>query len=45
LISDVDEHKQQDILNKGACRFNHIIGLPKKIGQEQLFSSDAYKYF
>jgi hypothetical protein len=31
-ISDVEEHKHQDILHKGACCFNHIIGLPRKDG-------------
>jgi hypothetical protein len=26
-ITDVNEHKKADITNKGACYFNHIIGL------------------
>ena len=34
-ISDVKEHKKADIVNKGACCFNHIIGLPKKDGIEK----------
>ena len=29
-IWDIAEHKRQDIVNKGECCFNHIIGLPKK---------------
>jgi hypothetical protein len=36
-ISDVKEHKKADIANKGACCFNHIIGLPKKDGIEKPF--------
>ena len=31
-ISDISQHKKADIANKGACCFNHIIGLPKKDG-------------
>jgi hypothetical protein len=34
-ITDVNEHKKADIANKGACCFNHIIGLPKKDGVEK----------
>jgi hypothetical protein len=33
-ISDIEEHKRQDIINKGACCFNHLLGLPKKDGIE-----------
>jgi hypothetical protein len=29
-IWDVEEHKQEDIRNKGDCCFNHIVGLPTK---------------
>jgi hypothetical protein len=31
-ISDVKEHKKADMIHKGNCCFNHIIGLPKKDG-------------
>lgn len=34
-ISDVKEHKKADIASKGACCFNHIIGLPTKDGIEK----------
>ena len=33
-IFDKEQHKQEDIGTKGDCCFNHIIGLPKKNGQE-----------
>ena len=33
-ILDIEEHKRQDIIHKGACCFNHILGLPKKDGIE-----------
>jgi hypothetical protein len=33
-ISDIEEHKAEDIRTNGQCCFNHIIGLPKKNGQE-----------
>jgi len=29
---NIEEHKQEDILTKGDCCFNHIIGLPQKDG-------------
>ena len=29
------QHKQEDIKTKGDCRFNHIIGLPRKDGIEK----------
>ena len=34
-INDINEHKHQDILHKGACCFNHIIGLPRKDSVEK----------
>lgn len=34
-IWDVEQHKQEDIMTKGDCRFQHIIGLPKKDGVEK----------
>jgi hypothetical protein len=33
-ILDIEEHKRQDIINKGACCFNHLLGLPRKDGVE-----------
>jgi hypothetical protein len=33
-ISDIEEHKAEDIRTNGQSCFNHIIGLPKKNGQE-----------
>jgi hypothetical protein len=32
---DIAEHKSQDIVNKGDCCFNHIIGLPTKDKMEK----------
>jgi hypothetical protein len=32
-ISNVEEHKAEDIRTKGHCCFNHILGLPKKDNQ------------
>ena len=29
-IWDIAEHKRHDVLDKGDCCFNHIIGLPRK---------------
>jgi hypothetical protein len=29
-IWNIEEHKQEDIITKGDCCFNHIIGLPQK---------------
>jgi hypothetical protein len=34
-ISDISEHKREDIRCKGNCCFNHIVGLPKKEGIEK----------
>ena len=34
-ISNVEEHKAEDIRTRGYCCFNHIIGLPKKDGIEK----------
>ena len=34
-IWDQAKHKQEDIKTKGACCFNHIIGLPRKDGIEK----------
>ena len=34
-IWNVEEHKQADIITKGNCCFNHIIGLPTKDGLER----------
>lgn len=34
-ISDISEHRNADIANKGACCFNHIIGLPLKDGVQK----------
>jgi len=31
----VKKHKQEDIKTKGACCFNHIVGLPRKDGIEK----------
>jgi hypothetical protein len=39
-IQNVKEHKKADIANKGACCFNHIIGLPKKDGIEKPIFDD-----
>ena len=34
-IWNIEEHKREDILTKGDCCFNHIIGLPTKNGVEK----------
>lgn len=34
---NVEEHKAADILTNGDCCFNHIIGLPKKNGEDKSF--------
>ena len=34
-VSDIKQHKSEDIRTKGLCCFNHIIGLPKKDGIEE----------
>jgi hypothetical protein len=34
-IWDIEEHKQEDIITKGDCCFNHIIGLPQKNGEDK----------
>ena len=36
-IWDIQEHKAADILTNGDCCFNHIIGLPKKNGEDKTF--------
>ena len=36
-IWDIKEHKEADILTNGYCCFNHIIGLPKKNGEDKPF--------
>jgi hypothetical protein len=36
-IWNVEEHKREDIINKGNCCFNHIIGLPQKDGIDKPF--------
>ena len=36
-IWDIEEHKQGDIRTNGDCCFNHIIGLPKKDGNDKPF--------
>jgi hypothetical protein len=36
-IWDIEEHKVVDIITNGGCCFNHIIGLPKKNGQDKPF--------
>jgi hypothetical protein len=34
-IWNIEEHKQEDIIRNGSCCFNHIIGLPKKDGNDK----------
>jgi hypothetical protein len=34
-IWNTDEHRQEDIITKGDCCFNHVIGLPTKEGIER----------
>jgi hypothetical protein len=34
-IWDQQQHRLQDIATKGDCRFNHIIGLPQKDGNDK----------
>ncbi|MGC1132864.1 MAG: DEAD/DEAH box helicase family protein [Nitrososphaeraceae archaeon] len=34
---NIEEHKSADILTNGDCCFNHIIGLPKKNGEDKPF--------
>lgn len=36
-IWNIEEHKAADILANGDCCFNHIIGLPKKNGEDKPF--------
>jgi hypothetical protein len=38
-IWNIKEHKVADIITNGDCRFNHIIGLPKKNAQDKRPSS------
>ena len=39
-IWDIEEHKQEDIKTIGDCCFNHIVGLPQKVG----FDKPLYNY-
>jgi len=34
-IWNIQEHKQEDIRTNGDCCFNHIIGLPRKNGNDK----------
>jgi hypothetical protein len=34
-ICNIEEHKQEHIIKKGNCCFNHIIGLPDKDGVDK----------
>jgi hypothetical protein len=34
-IWNIEEHKQEDVITKGECCFNHIIGLPEKNGLDK----------
>ena len=44
-ISDPSKHKSKDRATKGACCFNHIIGLPKKDGKRKpLFDYETMLY-
>jgi hypothetical protein len=36
-VWNIEEHKAADILTNGYCCFNHIIGLPKKNGEDKPF--------
>jgi hypothetical protein len=36
-VWNTEEHKAADILTNGDCCFNHIIGLPKKNGEDKPF--------
>jgi hypothetical protein len=36
-VWNIEEHKAADILTNGDCCFNHIIGLPKKNGEDKPF--------
>ena len=51
-IWNIQEHKRQNIITNGDCRFNHIIGLPQKDGitkpifdyQKILFDTCCIRY-
>jgi hypothetical protein len=50
-IWNIEEHKQQDIVNKKDCCSNHIIGLPRKeklekpiLDYEKLFYDSFFVY-
>jgi hypothetical protein len=34
-IWNIEKHKREDIIKKGNCCFNHIIGLPDKVGTDK----------
>jgi hypothetical protein len=34
-IWNIEQHKQEDVHTKGACCFNHMIGLPQKDGNDK----------
>jgi hypothetical protein len=36
-IWDIQLHKREDIKTNGDCCFNHIIGLPQKVGNDKPF--------
>jgi hypothetical protein len=38
-IWNIEEHKQEDIKTNGDCCFNHMIGLPQKDGNDNLYMS------
>jgi hypothetical protein len=42
---DSTKHKERDIIQKGNCCFNHIIGLPRKNGvKKPIFDYEAMLY-
>ena len=44
-ITDSAKHRSRDMTTKGACRFNHIIGLPKKDGKRKpMFDYEGVLY-
>ena len=45
-IWNVEQHKQEDVITNGLCCFNHIIGLPKKEGEEKaIFDYEKILYY
>jgi hypothetical protein len=34
-IWNIEEHKREDVITKGNCCFNHIVGLPQKDGTDK----------